>query len=137
MNNDMHVREWMKDCPYVQDEFARRNGVKKLEYGIYPFRQQPSYHENVLGELVADELQDSIFVLTAEMQYKDGNAQRYTFYQNVIDWIEEQNKAHHFPVLNEGNVKSVSSRVSNYVSEPNMTMERIEIQITLTYKRNN
>lgn len=137
MNNDIYVRDWMAQCPYVRDEFARKNGVSKLEYGIYPSVVQPSYHENVLGELVADEIQEAIFVLTAKMTYKDANSIRYSFYQNVVDWIDEQNKYKHFPRLNEGNVRSVNARVSQYVSEPNRSEERIEVQIRFTYKRNN
>ena len=137
MNNDIYVRDWMKQCPYVQDDYARRNGVKLLEYGIYPSVVQPSYHENVLGELVADEIQEARFILIAKMSYKDGEAKRYSFYQNVIDWIEEQNKSHNFPKLNEGRVRSVNARVAQYVSEPNRTEERNEIQIRFTYKRNN
>lgn len=135
MNNDIYVRDWMKNCPYVQDKFARNNGVKSLEYGIYPSPVQMSYHENVLGELVADDTQEAMFILTAKMQYLDSNAQRYSFYQNVIDWIEEQNRKGYFPKLNEGRVKSVNARVSQYVSEPNRSEERNEIQIRFTYTK--
>ena len=137
MNNDIYVRDWMKGCPYVQDNFARKNGVKMLEYGIYPSSVQPRYHENVLGELVVDEIQEASFILTAKMQYKDGNANRYSFNENVINWIDEQNRIRNFPKLNEGVVKSVKSRVFQYVSEPNRAEERNEIQIQFTYKRNN
>ena len=136
MNNDIIVRDWMKQCPYVQDEFALKNGVTSLEYGIYPSVVQTSYHENVLGELVANEIQEALFVLTAEIKYRDGNARRYSFFQHVCDWIEEQNKALRLPRFNEGIARSVNSRVSQYVSEPNNTMERAEIQIRFTYKRN-
>ena len=135
MNNDIYVRDWMRQCPYVQDEFARRNGVKKLEYGIYPSVVQPRYHENVLGELVADDIQDAMFILTAKMEYKDNETRRYSFYQNIVDWIVEQNQKKNFPRLNEGVVRSVNSRSSQYVSEPNNTMERIEVQIWFTYKK--
>ena len=137
MNNDIYVRDWIKQCPCMQDYFARKNGVKMLEYGIYPSIVQPSYHENVLGELVADEIQEARFILTAKMQYKDGDTQRFNFYENVIDWIEEQNKLRKFPRLNEGTVRSVNARVSQYVSEPNRAEERNEIQIRFTYKRYN
>ena len=137
MNNDIYVRDWMAKCPYMRDEYAQKNGVKLLEYGIYPSPVQPSYHENVLGELIADEIQDAMFILTAKMQYKDGDAQRYSFYQNVIEWIEEQNKYKHFPKLNEGIVKSVDARFSQYVSEPNRAEERNEVQIRFTYRRKN
>ena len=137
MNNDIYVRDWMKGCPYMQDNYARKNGVKNLEYGIYPSPVQPYYRENVLGELVQEEMQEALFILTAKMQYIDANANRYNFYQGVIDWINEQNKLKHFPMLNEGIVKSVNARVSQYVSEPNRAEERSEIQIRFTYRRNN
>ena len=135
MNNDIYIRDWMSQCPYMQDSYARRNGVKLLEYGIYPSAVQPRYHENVLGELVINEIQEARFVLTAKMQYKDGNAQRFSFYQNVIDWIEEQNRDANFPKLNEGIVRTASARFAQYVSEPNRAEERNEIQIRFTYKR--
>ena len=136
VNNDIYVRDWMAECPYVQDRFARKNGVKLLEYGIYPSAVQPYYRENVLGELILEELQEAQFILTAQMQYLDGNAERYSFYNNVIDWIAEQNAIKHFPRLNEGIVRSVSAQRSQYVSEPNKTMERNEIQIRFIYRRN-
>lgn len=136
VNDDIHVRNWMAECPYVQDKYARKNGVKLLEYGIYPSPTTPYYRENVLGELIQDELQDAAFMLTAKMQYLDGNAQRYSFYQNVIDWIAEQNSKHNFPHLNDGVVKAVGAQRSQYVSEPNNNMERNEIQIRFTYRRN-
>jgi hypothetical protein len=137
MNNDIIVRDWMKQCPYVQDAYARQSGVTKLEYGIYPSAVQKRYHENVLGELVADEIQEALFILTAEIQYRDAAVSRYSFFQNVCDWIEEQNKNHMLPTFNEGMARSVNSRMSQYVSEPNNSMERAEIQIRFTYKRNN
>ena len=137
MNNDIYVRDWMKGCPYVQDNYARKNGVKLLEYGIYPSIAQEKYHENVLGELVADDIQEAMFVLTAKMTYQDKDAQHHSFYQNVMDWIKEQDRIHNFPKLNEGKVRSVNARVGQYVSEPNRGEERNEIQIRFTYKRNN
>ena len=137
MNNDIYVRDWMSQCPIVQDQTAARNRVKLLEYGIYPAVVQPSYHENVLGELVADDIQEASFVLTAKIQYLDKNVQRYNFYQKVVEWIEEQNKYKRFPKLNEGVVRSASARISQYVSEPNNEMERNEIEIRFSYKRYN
>lgn len=137
MNNDIYVRDWMAECPHVQITTQHTNGIRILEYGIYPSVVQPRYHENVLGELVANEKQDARFIFTAKMQYTDKRADRYSFYQNIIDWIEEQNKLKHFPRLNEGIVTYCDARISQYVSEPNRTEERNEIQIRFTYKRFN
>ena len=137
MNNDIYVREWMKDCPSVQNATVKSKGGKQLEYGIYPSRVQTRYRENVLGELIAEELQEAIFIFTAKLQYFGNESERYSFYQDVINWIEEQNRNHYFPRLNEGTVKYVHSQMSQYVSEPNRTVERNEIEIRFTYKRNN
>ena len=136
MNNDIYVRDWMSDCPYVQDGFARKYGAKHLEYGIYPSPVNPYYRENVLGELILEDLQEAVFMLTAKMEYLDKKVENYSFYQNVIDWITEQNKNRNFPHLNEGIVRSVSAQRSQYVSEPNNSMERNEIQIRFVYRRN-
>ena len=137
MNNDIYVRDWIANCPSMQNDFARQKGVAGLEYGIYPSMVRSRYHENVLGELIADEIQEAMFILTAKMRYKDTNATRYSFYQDVIDWIEEQNKNANFPRLNEGIVRSVNARLAQYVSEPNKQEERSEVQIRFTYKRFN
>ena len=137
MNNDIIVRNWVSQCPYVQDSYAVRHGVKKLEYGIYPGEVRTTYRENVLGEMVLDEIQNVVFVLTAEIQYVDGNAERYNFYQNILDWVEEQNRIHNVPNLNNGRVRyATCASPMQYVSEPNNNMERAEIQIRFTIKRN-
>ena len=135
MNNDIHIRDWMKACPYLQSNTVSRDG--SLEYGIYPSPVTTRYHENVLGEMIADEVQEMTFVFTAKRKYKDGNASRYTFYTNVIAWVEQQNRARNFPVINEGRVTGVSANGSVYVSEPNNSNERSELQITVTYKKTN
>lgn len=135
MNNDIHVRDWMKACPFVQGETVSEDG--RLEYGIYPSPITTRYHENVLGEMVADELQEMSFVFTAKRAYRDDMASRYAFYQNVFNWVEQQNKIGNFPKINEGIVRSVTPQMSQYVSEPNNGNERSELQIQVTYKRNN
>lgn len=135
MNNDIHIRDWMKSCPYLQGNMVARDG--RLEYGIYPSPVSTRYHENVLGEMVADELQEMNFVFTAKRGYKDGIANRYEFYQNIFNWIEEMNRIGNFPIINEGRVISIVPSSSVYVSEPNNGEERSELQIQVTYKRKN
>ena len=135
MNNDIHIRDWMKACPYLQGNMVARDG--RLEYGIYPSPVSTRYHENVLGEMVADELQEMNFVFTAKRGYKDGIANRYEFYQNIFNWIEEMNRIGNFPIINEGRVISIVPSSSVYVSEPNNGEERSELQIQVTYKRKN
>ena len=135
MNNDIHVRDWMKNCPYLQNSTVAKDG--RLEYGIYPSPVTTSYHENVLGEMVADEIQEMSFVFTAKREYKTDRASLYAFYQNVFNWVEDQNRIGNFPKINEGRVRSVVPQLSQYVSEPNNGNERSELQIRVTYKRNN
>lgn len=134
MNNDISVREWMANCPYVSASTVGRNG--RLEYGIYPGASNLSYHENVLGERVLNEVQEMSFIFTAKRYYNGANAD-YSFFSNIVKWIDAQNKAMNFPTINEGTVKSVVPDLNQYVSEPNRGEERCQIQITIGYKAYN
>lgn len=133
MNNDILIRDWMKNCPYLTGEVVAQDG--KLEYGIYPSPVTIRYHENVLGEHVPNEIQVIDFILTARRMYTTAQTDGYAFYDGIIRWITEQNDRGNFPPLNEGFAKSVIPTLTQYVSEPNKKMERCQIQIEITYKR--
>lgn len=135
MNNDILLRDWMKQCPYLSSDTVAQNG--KLEYGIYPSPVTIRYHENVLGEYVPDDIQVIDFILTAKRMYNSAESDGYNFYDGIIRWITEQNDNRNFPPLNEGYAKSVIPTLTQYVSEPNMKMERCQIQIEITYKKFN
>lgn len=129
-NNDIYVRAWMAECPFLQADTVGENG--KLEYGIYPGAANLSYRENVLGERLLSEVQEIDFIFTAKRIYAR-NAD-YGFFTNIVKWIDQQNRLMHFPTINEGVVKSVIPDLNQYVSEPNRHEERCQIQITVFYK---
>lgn len=130
-NNDISVREWMAQCPYVKSQTVAKNG--KLEYGIYPGATNTIWRENVLGEKIPSEVQEVEFIFTAKRYYNGANAD-YSFFSNIVKWIDAQNKLLNFPTINEGIVKSVVPELNQYVSEPNRNEERCQIQIKVTYK---
>lgn len=129
-NNDIYVRQWMAQCPYLTASVVGRNG--SLEYGIYPGAETQRYRENVLGERILDVQQEMSFIFTAKRTYS-GNAD-YSFFSNIVKWINAQNKALNFPTINGGVVTSVVPEMNQYVSEPNRNEERCQIQITIGYK---
>ena len=129
-NNDIYVRQWMAQCPYVMASTVGVDG--KLEYGIYPGSANLRYRENVLGERVLADVQEMSFVFTAKRMYK--TRAEYSFFTNLVKWIDTQNKLMNFPTINEGIVKHVVPALNQYVSEPGRGEERCQIQITLTYK---
>lgn len=132
MNNDIHIRNWMANCPYVESSTVSQNG--KLEYGIYPSSDELRYHENVLGEKIPNEEQEMDFIFTAKRYYTGADADDYTFFSDIVKWINQQNAKGNFPTINEGNVKSVVPSINQYVSEPNRKEERCQIQIQVIYK---
>ena len=131
INNDIHVRDWMANCPSVQSSTVSKNG--RLEYGIYPNPMTLRFHENVLGEMIPDEIQQMNFIFTAKRYYSGNNAS-YSFFTDIVKWINTQSQNGNFPQINEGIVKSVVPDLNQYVSEPNRGEERCQIQIKITYK---
>ena len=132
-NNDIYVRQWMAQCPYLQNSTVGANG--KLEYGIYPGSANLSYRENVLGERILTEVQEMSFIFTSKRIY--ARSADYAFFTNIVKWIDAQNKFMNFPTINEGRVISVVPDLNQYVSEPNRNEERCQIQISITYKAYN
>ena len=129
-NSDIYVREWMSQCPYLQERAVSANG--RLEYGIYPGSANVRYRENVLGDRIPDEVQEMSFIFTAKRTYS--RSADYGFFTNIVRWIDEQNRRLNFPRINEGIPKSVIPELNQYVSEPNRGEERCQIQITISYK---
>ena len=63
------------------------------------------------------------------------NIANYGFYQDVIDWIINQNSSRNLPCVNEGRVLSVVPTLTQYVSAPGASSAKYQIQIKLTYRR--
>ena len=131
INNDIHMRNWMANCPSVMASTVAKDG--RLEYGIYPSPMNLRFHENVLGEMIPDDIQQMNFMFTAKRYYNGTNA-NYSFFTDIVKWINQQSRDGNFPQINEGLVKSVVPDLNLYVSEPNRKEERCQIQIKVTYR---
>lgn len=97
-----------------------------------------NYHENVLGEHVPNDIQTLNFIFASKEAFGAAEAQNianYGFYQDVIDWIINQNSSRNLPCVNEGRVLSVVPTLTQYVSAPGASSAKYQIQIKLTYRR--
>ena len=125
VNNVEHLRKWFRQCPALSKANHFRVDYlaeEATEYALYAVPSTVNYHENVLGEHVPNDIQTQ-------------NIANYGFYQDVIDWIINQNSSRNLPCVNEGRVLSVVPTLTQYVSAPGASSAKYQIQIKLTYRR--
>ncbi len=140
INNVEHLRKWFRGCPaLLKSNHFRVDYLAEeaTEYALYSVPSTMSFHENVLGEMVPDDVQNLNFIFAskeafgaAEMQ----NIANYGFYQDVIAWIIEQNAAGNLPPINEGRVLSIVPTLTAYVSAPGVNSAKYQIQIKVRYR---
>lgn len=141
LNSTQQIREWFRTCPAISN--ANRFRIDFLsgdptEYAIYASPSTISYHENVLGEDIPDDIQTINFIFASKESFGadiQTNLANMGFYSDVVEWILTQNAAHNFPVIREGRVKSIVPTLSAYPSEVGSNCAKYQIQLKLTYKR--
>lgn len=135
------LREWFRTCPALSR--ANRFRVDYLseaptEYALYATPTTITYHENILGEEVPDDIQRLNFIFASKEQYGADvrqNLANLQFYDEVITWIIEQNSARNLPQINEGTVKSIVPTLTAFAAQIGSDNAKYQIQIKLTYRR--
>ena len=141
VNNIEHLRKWFRTCPVLSRENHFRVDYlaeESTEYALYAVPTTIRYHENVLGEHVPNDIQVLDFIFASKAPYganEKQNSENYGFYQDVTDWIIEQNSARNLPDINEGRVQSIIPTLTQYVSAPGASSAKYQIQIKVTYRR--
>lgn len=141
VNNVEHLRKWFRQCPALSKANHFRVDYlaeEATEYALYAVPSTVNYHENVLGEHVPNDIQTLNFIFASKEVFGAAEAQNianYGFYQDVIDWIINQNSSRNLPCVNEGRVLSVVPTLTQYVSAPGASSAKYQIQIKLTYRR--
>lgn len=136
------VRDWFRNCPALAP--GNRFRVDYLaenptEYAIYTSPSALTYHGNVLGEEVPDDVQSLNFVFASKQNYGADVVQNLAnlgFYDEVMFWILEQNRLRNFPKITEGRVTSIVPTLTAYPAEVGSDAAKYQIQIRLTYRRN-
>ena len=99
VNNVEHLRKWFRQCPALSKANHFRVDYlaeEATEYALYAVPSTVNYHENVLGEHVPNDIQTLNFIFASKEVFGAAEAQNianYGFYQDVIDWIINQNSS--------------------------------------------
>ena len=141
VNNTDELRKWFRTCPVIQK--SKRFRIDYLaedptEYAIIAVPSSLSYHENIMGEEVPDEIQIQNFIFASKENYgadTQQNLDNLAFYQGVVDWILEQNSIRNFPAWQGGVIKSIVPTLTVYTAQVEVSAAKYQIQIRITYRR--
>ena len=142
LSNAEHLRNWFRTCPAL----AERNRFRvdylaenPTEYALYAVPSQINYRENVLGEEIPASIQTINYIFASKESYGadvEQNLANLGFYDEVVEWIIEQNALRNFPQINEGRVKSIVPTLTAYPAQIGSDAAKYQIQLRMTYKRN-
>lgn len=130
------IREYFLKCPYLADD-VRLNidflGDKALEYGIYTEPINPVIKTYVDGDV----LKQFSFIFTTRNEMSGDlvtQLENSAFFDNLIEWIEEQNYNKIFPDLDGDRYPTKLEIVTNgYLSSADVGSSQYQIQMRLVY----
>lgn len=141
LNNVDQLRRWFRGCPALSGDNRFRIDYlseSPTEYAIYASPSTISYHENVLGEEVPNDIQTLNFIFASKESYGadvQTNLANMGFYDDVVAWVLEQNALRNFPTIQSGRVKSIVPTLTAYPAEIGSDTAKYQIQLRMTYKR--
>lgn len=109
-----------------------------MEYAIFSVPSAIRYHDNILGERVPDAVQSVDYIFGSIEAYGPDvarNAANLKLYQDVVQWILDQNAARKFPKLAEGSITAIEPTLTGYPIEATANTARYQINIKITYRR--
>ena len=141
VNTVENLRAWLRQCPSIAQ--THRFGVDYLrssvgEYALYAVPSTIATHENVLGEEVPNSVQTQNYTFASRNPFGADsvqNLENLAFYQEVIDWIIQQNAVKNFPEIAEGKVRSIVPTLTGFAADAGDDTAMYQIQIKMTYKR--
>lgn len=142
VNNVASLRKWFRGCPALSDDNRFRVDYMSdnpTEYALYALPSAIEYRENVLGEFIPKDEQTLEFIFATKEVYgadERQNTENHGFFQNVVDWIIQQNSARNFPDIRGGRVKSIVPTLTAYISQADADSAKYQISIKLKYKMN-
>lgn len=141
VNSTESLRLWFRTCPALSANNRFRVDYlseSPTEYALFAVPTSINFHENVLGESVPNDTQTLNYIFASKEQFGadvEQNLANLGFYQDVVDWIIQQNSIRNLPSINEGRVTSIVPTLTQYPAEPGADSARYQIQLKLTYRR--
>lgn len=148
-SNVKSLRKWFRTCPAISN--SNRFRVDYLaenptEYAIYAVPSALKYHENILGNEVLDDNQTQNFIFASKESYGadiQQNLANLGFYDEIVNWILEQNNKRNFPEWSldvtgweNARIKSIVPTLTAYVAQAGSDAAKYQIQLKITYRRN-
>lgn len=141
VNNTEKLWQWFRTCPVILKSNRFRADYLDENATGYSIFSSPSTlrsHENILGETVLDDLQVQNFIFASKEPFGADTAQNLSnlaFYQDVIEWMVEQNNIGNFPEWDGGTVRSIMPTLTAYPAQSGTNVAKYQIQIQVTYRR--
>ena len=141
LNKTEQIRAWFRTCPAILNTNRFRIDYlaeNPTEYAIYASPSSINYHENVLGEEVPNDIQTLNFIFASKESYGadvQQNLANMGFYDEVVLWVLEQNSLRNFPRIQGGRVRSIVPTLTAYPAEVGSDSAKYQIQLKLTYRR--
>lgn len=134
------MRQWFRTCPLLSNSRVGVNyiGEKPTSFAVIASPSSILTHENVLGEDVPNELQQLNFTFAATDSYGADiavNASVQKLYDDIVQWILDQNAAKNLPEIDLGKVRSITPTLTAYPSQVGADTAVYRIQLKLIYRR--
>ncbi len=142
VNNAEKLRDWFRTCPAIQKGNRFRVdfvGDNPTEYSIFSVPTPLKYHENILGDEILDDNQTQNFIFASKEYYGadvQQNLSNLAFYQEIVNWILEQNAARNFPNWDGGTIKSITPTLTGAPIQIGSNAAKYQIQLKVKYRRN-
>lgn len=140
VNNAERLREWLFGCSSIRSAAyfgTDYMGEDATQYAVISVPSNLRYRENILGKMVLRETQEQNFIFAAKIPYGSDvsqNLDNLGFFQDVADWIKEQNAIGNLPEWNDGTVTGVSVSNTGAPIQTGTDSARYQFQIKVTYK---
>lgn len=136
------IRDWFRECPAVLK--GNRFGIDNLsadptEYAVYMSPSNLATGIDITGEVFVKSVQEQAFIFASREKHPRDVLQalaNHGFYDSVIDWMLQQNKAKNFPEISEGAVISIMPTLTQYLFEAGANSGRYQISCKMKYRRN-
>lgn len=142
INNTESMRLWFRQCPAISSQNRFRADYlaeAPTEYAVFSVPSTLRSHENILGETVIDDDQTQNFIFASKEVYGadiQQNLANLAFYQDVTEWIIQQNNEENFPEWDGGVVKAILPTLTAYPAQVGSNVAKYQIQIRVDYRRN-
>lgn len=140
-NNMESLRQWLRTCPAVEQSMpfgADYLGDDSKRFSLSSVTSLMRTKENIIGDTVNLTDQQQAFSMDYRAPYgedPEANLATIALFQEIHDWILQQNNIGNFPEWHGGRVTAIIP-TTPAVMDARSGTARYRIQIRVTYKTN-